>query len=170
MSHADRCENPSGALASRGGFDSVDANEKPLDDPSLNDASRLQSDIAQTIGLGEQFIGVIGGIFDLARTEALLAIRTLPKLIMLWLLMMPIILLTWCAFSALVAWTVVASSNQIGFGLFTFFLLQVLLLSGCRWLFVKYRERMAFPYTREQINDFVRSVHHEFNRRDKTKE
>ncbi|HEX7764958.1 MAG TPA: hypothetical protein VF433_15290, partial [Cellvibrio sp.] len=112
----------------------------------------------------------VGGVVDLARVEALLTVRTLPKLMMLWLMMMPIILLTWCAFSALMAWSVVAASGQVGLGMLTFFLLQVLLLFVCRWLFVKYRTRMTFPYTRAQIDQFVRSTQNEFDRCSKTKE
>ncbi|WP_331343849.1 hypothetical protein [Cellvibrio sp. UBA7661] len=170
MKHSGRSEISHGAFAPRERFNPADTDEKLLDDESLMSASRLESDVAQTIGLGEQFISVMSGIFDLARAEASLAVRTLPKLMMLWLLMMPIILLTWCAFSALVSWSVVAVTNQIGYGLLMFFMLQVLLLIGSRWLFVKYRERMAFPYTRKQVTDFVRSVQYEINHRDKTKE
>jgi uncharacterized membrane protein YqjE len=140
-----------------------------------NNASPLSSaswaaDVEQTLQLGEQLVGFIGGVVDLARVEALLAIRTFPKLIMLWLLMMPVMLLTWCAFSVLMAWAVFAASGQIGLGMLTFFLQQVLLLLVCRWLFVKYRTRMTLPCTRLQIDNFVRSMQDGFNSRDKTKE
>lgn len=127
-------------------------------------------DIEQTLQLGEQFVGVVGGIVDLARVEALLAVRTLPKILMLWLLMIPVLLLTWCAFSALMAWSVYAASEQVGLGMLTFFLQQVLLLLICRWLFVKYCTRMSMPYTRTQIDNLLRSTQHGFNHRDKTKE
>jgi uncharacterized membrane protein YqjE len=133
-------------------------------------AANGEADVAQTVQLGEQLIGFAGGVIDLARTEALLAVHTLPKVMMLWLIMMPIILLTWCSFSALVAWSVVALSEQLGLGMLTFFLLQVLLLFVCRWLFVKYRARMTFPYTRAHIDNFVRSTKNEFSRRSETKE
>lgn len=133
-------------------------------------AANWEADVAQTVQLGEQLIGFAGGVIDLARTEALLAVHTLPKVMMLWLIMMPIILLTWCSFSALVAWSVVALSEQLGLGMLTFFLLQVLLLFVCRWLFVKYRARMTFPYTRAHIDNFVRSTKNEFSRRSETKE
>ncbi len=133
-------------------------------------AANWEADRPQTVQLGEQLIGFAGGVIDLARTEALLAVHTLPKVMMLWLIMMPIILLTWCSFSALVAWSVVALSEQLGLGMLTFFLLQVLLLFVCRWLFVKYRARMTFPYTRAHIDNFVRSTKNEFSRRSETKE
>ena len=89
---------------------------------------------------------------------------------MLWLLIMPIMLLTWCAFSALVAWSVAALTEQLGFGMLAFFLLQVLLLFSCRWLFVKYRTYMTFPHTRAQIDNFVRRTKNEFSRRSEAKE
>lgn len=127
-------------------------------------------DVEQTIKLGEQFVGAMGGIMGLAHTEALLAVRTLPKLIMLWLLIMPVILLTWCAFSALVAWSVFAASGEPGLGMLTFFLQQVVLLLSCRWLYTKYRTRMTLPYTRAQIDNFIRSTKDGFNGKGKTKE
>lgn len=160
MNTHERNENAPGAAQPRDAFSP--SSHKP--------AANWESDVAQTLQLGEQLVGFVGGVVDLARVEALLAVRTLPKLMMLWLMMMPIILLTWCAFSALMAWSAVAASGQVGLGMLTFFLLQVLLLFVCRWLFVKYRTRMTFPYTRAQIDQFVRSTQDEFNRCSKTKE
>lgn len=142
----------------------------PENNPSPNTTANLATDVEQTLQLGEQFVGFIGGVVDLARVEALLAIRTLPKLIMLWLLIMPIMLLTWCAFSALMAWSVFAASGQVGLGMLMFFLQQVLLLLICRWLFVKYRTRMTLPYTRVQIDNFVRSIQDGFNNKGEAKE
>lgn len=135
-----------------------------------NTTASWASEVEQTIQLGEQLVGFLSGVVDLARVEALLAIRTLPKLIMLWLLIMPIMLLTWCAFSALTSWAVFAASEQVGLGMLMFFLQQVLLLLICRWLYVKYRTRMTLPYTRAQIDNFVRSTQNGFNSRSKTKE
>jgi hypothetical protein len=106
----------------------------------------------------------------LARVEALLAVRTLPKLMMLWILIMPIILLTWCAFSALLAWSVFAASEEVGLGMLTFFLQQVVLLLACRWLYVKYRTRMILPYTRAQIDNFLRSTQDGFKGGNQKKE
>lgn len=127
-------------------------------------------DVEQTIQLGEQFVGVVGGIVDLARAETVLAIRTFPKMLMLWLLMIPIILLTWCAFSALMAWSVYAASDEVGLGMLTFFLQQVLVLLVCCWWYVKYRARMTLPYTRKQIDTFLGSTKHELGGRNKEKE
>lgn len=133
-------------------------------------SSAWQTDIEKTMLLGEQFVGVLGGMVELARMEAQLAVRTLPKLMMLWLLIMPVMLLVWCSFSVLAAWSVYAASEQTGLGLLTFFLLQVILLLICRWAFVAYKARMSFPYTRAQVVDFMRSVKDEINTSDKTKE
>lgn len=137
--------------------------------PQANAANWL-TDMEQTLQLGDQFVGFAVGVIDLARIEALLAIKTLPKLLMLWLMMMPIILLTWCAFSALAAWSIYAASDEIGLGILMLFLLQVLLLLSCRWLFIKYRQRMTLPYTRAQIDGFIRSNSDGFSDRGETKE
>lgn len=146
------------------------ANDSPDQNTSSSTAASWETDVKQTLQLGEQLVGMVGGVVDLARAEALLAVRTLPKLMMLWLIMMPVMLLTWCAFSALMAWAAFALSGQVGWGMLTFFLQQVVLLLSCRWIFVKYRTRMTFPYTRGQIDNLVRSTQHEFSRRSEAKE
>ncbi|HSC68935.1 MAG TPA: hypothetical protein VLC79_14655 [Cellvibrio sp.] len=140
-------------------------------DPTVNDKrTGITADIEQTLQLGEQFLVFFTGAIDLARVEAMLALRTIPRVLMLWLLMMPVILLTWCSFSALTSWAVYAASEEIGLGIFMFFLQQLLLLLSCRWLFLKYRLRMTMPYTRAQLDTFMRSMHHGFGRSGETKE
>lgn len=114
------------------------------------------SDLERTLLFGEQFLGFIRDITDLARMEALLAVKSFPKLMMLWLLMMPVILLTWCSFSVMIAWAVYSVFNSPGFGVVTFFVMQLLLLIVCRWRYVIYRERLKLPYTRRHLGKFIR--------------
>lgn len=128
----------------------------------------LATNIEQTLQLGDQFIRFAAGIVDLARTEIALAVRTIPNLMMLWLLMMPIMLLTWSAFSILMAWLAYAASDNVGLGLFTFFLQQVLLLLVCRWWYLRYSKRMTLPYTRAHIDNFVRGMQHGSDSRSET--
>jgi hypothetical protein len=172
MGTHDQQESPLGVVNPQGNFyqDDVTKEDASKGKSVPNNATNWMTDIEQTIQLGEQFAGAFGGIVDLARMEALLAIRALPKLLMLWLLIMPIILLTWCAFSALMAWAVFEASGEVGLGMLTFFLLQIVLLLTCRLLYVKYRTRMTLPYTRAQIVDFVRSTQDGFRGGSKTKE
>jgi uncharacterized membrane protein YqjE len=172
MNAYDQKEDSSATVKSQGNFygEDLSGDNASGQDASPNDSASWIVDVEKTLQLGEQFVGFIGGVVDLARVEALLAIRTLPKLIMLWLLIMPVMLLTWCALSALIAWSVFAASDQVGLGMLTFFLQQVLLLLICRWLFVKYRTRMTLPYTRAQIDNFVRSAQDGFNNKGKAKE
>jgi hypothetical protein len=172
MSIHDHQKNSPEVEKPQGNFyaDNFSGESVPENNTSPHTTASWATDVEQTLQLGEQLVGFIGGVVDLARVEALLAIRTLPKLIMLWLLIMPIMLLTWCAFSALMAWSVFAASGQVGLGMLTFFLQQVLLLLICRWLFIKYRTRMTLPYTRAQIDNFVRSTQDGLNSRVKTKE
>ncbi len=156
--------------------------DKPMQSPpeaeslqgALNSAtqggsSNWETDVAQTLKLGEQLVDFAGGVVDLARAEALLALNSLPKVVMLWLIMMPVILLTWCSFSVLIAWGAVALSGELGLGILMFFLLQALLLVICRLLFVKYRRRMTFPCTRAQIDNFIQEAKYEFKCRSETK-
>lgn len=142
--------------------------------PAANNAAgkspSWSDDMQQTLKLGDQFVTFFGGIIDLARMEALLAIRTFPKVLMLWLLMMPVILLTWVSFSVLAGWGIYALTGEFGWGIFTVFFQQLLLLLVCRWLFIKYRTRMTLPNTRVQVDNFVRSVQHGFSHQSETKE
>ena len=147
-------------------------NEAPLEGSSPQEERLTQGapvdwekELQQTLKLGEQFTDFAVGTVDLARTEVLLAAQTLPKVMMLWLIMMPIILLAWCAFSVLMAWAIFAASTQMGLALLVVFLLQVLLLLSCRWLFGQYRLRMTLPFTRAHISDFIRSLENESGRK-----
>ncbi|PUA29970.1 MAG: hypothetical protein B0W54_05390 [Cellvibrio sp. 79] len=108
------------------------------------------------LALGEQVVRLVNDIADLVRMETMLAIQSIPRLLMLWFLMMPILLLTWCSFSAWIAWMLYAATQLPGAGFFAFFLQQLLLLFVCRWLYTKYRQRMTLPYTREHIDKFLR--------------
>jgi len=172
MNIHDQKENSPEAVKPHGNFygDNLADEDASEHDASPTTSASWAANVEQTLQLGEQLMGLVGGVVDLARVEALIAIRTLPKLMMLWLLIMPIMLLTWCALCALIAWSAFAASGQVGLGILTFFLQQVLLLLVCRWLFVRYRTRMTLPHTRAQIDELVRSVHYGFNSRSETKE
>lgn len=153
-----------------------DIKEAPLEahapqEDASNQATQPKwaDDLEQTLILGKQFSKFAVDLMDLAGAEMLLAMKTFPKLMMLWLLMMPIILLSWCAFSGLVAWIVFALTEQAGLSILAIFLLQIVLLISSRWLFVQYRKRMTLPYTREQITSFMRSINNESNERDSAK-
>jgi len=168
MNNHDLKENPPGAVKSQEDLSAASpANSDPNDAPVGSDWGLS---VEQTLQLGDQFVGFAAGVVDLARVEILLAARTLPNLMMLWLLMMPIMLLTWVAFSVLMAWAVFETSQQIGLGLLVFFLQQALLLLVCRWFFVRHRMRMTLPYTRAHIDNFIRGIRHGSNSRGKPEE
>ena len=137
---------------------------------SVGESSRWESDVEKTVQLGEQFVGVLGGVVDLARMETLLAVRTVPKFIVLWLLIVPIVFLAWCAFSTLMSWAIFSVSEQIGLALLTFLLLQIVLLLICWWTFERFKKHMSFQYTRSHIASIMQGVKDEFNAVDKTKE
>ena len=137
---------------------SVDAPVDASSDENITASENITTSVEQTLQLGEQLMGFAAGVVDLARTEISLAVRTLPNLLMIWVIMMPIMLLTWGAFTVLVAWIVYDASQHTGLGLLVFFLQQVLLLVACRWLYLRYSVRMTLPYTRAHIVDFVRGM------------
>ena len=116
----------------------------------------VPSELNKTIQLGQQLLGFATDITDLARMEALLAVQSIPRLLMLWLIMMPVILLTWCSLTALIAWAMFSITDQVGVGLFSFFLQQVLLLLACYLLYTKYKKRMTMPYTRKHWRNFIK--------------
>lgn len=119
------------------------------------------TELNKTIQLGQQLLGFAADITDLARMEALLAVQSIPRLLMLWLIMMPVILLTWCSLTALIAWAMFSVTGQIGVGLFSFFLQQVLLLLACYLLYTKYKKRMTMPYTRKHWQNFIKEFNDE---------
>ena len=125
-------------------------------DPSTGGSLPPPDNVKDILALGEQVVGLVNDIADLVRMETMLAIRSIPRLLMLWFLMMPILLLTWCSFSVWIAWMLYAATQQSGIGFFAFFLQQLLLLFVCRWLYGKYQVRMTLPYTRQHIDKFLR--------------
>lgn len=138
-------------------MDAHDQKQKsPVRDAPQGDFPDVDPDMGNPLQLGEQVAGFVTDMIDLARMEATLAIRSFPKLLMLWFLMMPILLLTWCSFTGMIAWFAYSYTQQVGIGLFAFFFQQLLLLSMCRWLYVRYKQVMTLPYTREHINRFMR--------------
>lgn len=130
--------------------------EAVREDSSSTDPPRNADNLNDTLALGEKIVGLVNDIADLVRMETMLAIRSIPRLLMLWFLMMPILLLTWCSFSVWIAWMLYAATEQPGVGFFAFFLQQLLLLFVCRWLYAKYQLRMTLPYTRAHIDKFLR--------------
>lgn len=139
------------------------AHDPTEDSPGSQDSTGelpFKRELENSLQLGEHMLACLTGLIDLARTELQLAIQSIPKLMMMWLLMMPILLLTWCSFSILVAWLIYDMSGHVGFGLFIFFLLQLLLLLVCHLFYKKYCARMALPTTREHINTFMRTLNY----------
>lgn len=138
-------------------MDAHDQKQKsPGGDIPPGDFSGVDQKLENTLQLGEQVVGFFTDMIELARMEAALAVRSFSRVLMLWFLMMPILLLTWCSFSGMMAWLAYSYTLHVGTGLFVFFFQQLLLLSICRWLYVRYRQRMTLPYTRAHINRFMR--------------
>ena len=129
----------------------------------------IAGELAQTAALGRRIVDFFLSSMDLAGLEIRLAVQTLPKLILIILLMVPLLLLVWCSFSVLIAWCVFTLTAQMGLGLLAFFVLQVGLFLICRSFFNKYCSRMTLPNTRAQIAALT-GGDDELTRRNKAKE
>lgn len=136
-------------------LEGASASTSPDNDPPI------PSEMEKTIRLGKEVLGFAVDLTDIARMEATLAVKSLPRLLMLWFIMMPIILLAWCSLSVVVAWAVYSMTDELGAGLITFFFQQMLLLFICRGLYVKCKKRMTMPYTREHVSKMMRGFAHE---------
>lgn len=137
-----------------------DLKAKPFDEQDAPEGSPLINELENTLSLGQQIIDCALGLADLARAELQLAIHSLPRLLMLWLITMPILLMTWCSFSVLIAWCIYDFSKVAVMGFLVFFLMQLFLLLMCNWLYRKYRARMMLPNTSAQIRDLIQVLNY----------
>lgn len=138
------------------------------EEQSASGGTPLASDLENTLQLGTHIIDCAVGVADLARVEVQLAIHSLPRLVMLWLITMPILLLTWCSFSVLIAWCVWELTGVNAVAFLVFFLLQLLLLLTCHLLYRQYCMRMTLPNTVAQIKTFIRMLNYGSSNTSKT--
>ncbi len=146
-----------------------DLKNGPPEEQAASGSSSLTSELENTLQLGAQLIHCAVGVADLAKAELQLAIHSLPRLLMLWLITMPILLITWCSFSVLIAWCVYELSNIGVLGFLVFFLMQLFLLLVCNSLYRKYRTRMMLPNTSAQIRDFIKVLNYGSSSKGETK-
>lgn len=128
---------------------------------SAGDVPANSNELHKTIELGRQVAGFVVDLADIARMEAMLAAKVMPRVLLLWLAMVPIILLAWCSFAACIGWAVYSLTESLGAGLFVFFLQQMLLLLLCHLLQRKSKAQMAMPYTRNHLNNFLKGFSNE---------
>lgn len=91
-------------------------------------------------------------IVELAKVEALQALETLPRLLMLACCRLPVLLLTWLSFAVLVACAIYTSTGNLVAAAGSFFLLQLALTLVLEYRTQRLHERMKFSKTREALS------------------
>lgn len=94
-------------------------------------------------------------IFKLLQLELRLALSDSPRLLVLALLFIPILMLTWISFSALLAWLIYLLNTSVTQGLLTFFIIQFLGLVGISIGWKHYKKSLTLPLTRQHISRLV---------------
>lgn len=116
----------------------------------------MESEFHRLLTLGRQLVGAAGDLLGLARVEAALALSALPKVGVIALLAIPIGLLSWISFSALVAWGAFQWLDSFGVAILAFFLVQVITLVVFVSLVKKWIQDMKFTYTKNNFAKFAK--------------
>jgi uncharacterized membrane protein YqjE len=126
--------------------------------PSESATDKEKSDLSASIEWLRSLSTMAGAIIRLAIAEISLAKEDLGRLIISSLLMIPLAVLTWIAFTLLAAWQVYALSASVGLGLLTFAAIQLfavlLLLNRIK----VYRRSLTLPATRTQILSIIDEI------------
>lgn len=119
----------------------------------------FSQDVAGLVELGEVALGLLRGIAELAGMEARLAASSLPKLLAVLILTLPLALLSWVALSCLISWLVFLASHSATLGILAFLLIQVGMLFVCKLLLGRYRRNLSMPHTRYQIRNLSKGLY-----------
>ena len=134
----------------------MDDSEQPL---SLETAKLEALRLLQIGGLSFAYLSSIS---QLAAAELVLSAKTVPKLVGVGLLLVPIIYLAWLGLSAFLSWSayLVFDSSLLGMGVF--FLLQCLLLLLGVWYLRRASRLIGFAQSKAQVSALVETIKHEF--------
>lgn len=136
--------------------------------PSTGSAGREK--LEETLALGQQALAFLAQLADLLRLEAMLAVQSLPRMAALWLLTLPLALLTWVSFAVLVSWGVYTAVQWPLAGFATFFGLNLLALVVAHLGMRKHIKRMSFRETRQQLRATLGGINEELSKTRQTKE
>ena len=146
--------------------DPVDAGPDGPDDRVTDFGSEFQNAVA----IGDQVIGYLGSLGELARLEIGLAFQSIPRLLSAWALLIPLALLLWVSFSATLAWSAYSLSGYPLVGFSCFSLLQLIGCAVAAYQLRRYRQRLRLPNTRRELNRMREVVRREFESKSKTGE
>lgn len=103
----------------------------------------------------EQARTISADIFQLVQLELRLAISDSKRLFILALLFVPMLMLTWIGFSALLAWQVYLVNMSVTQGLLAFCIIQFLGLVGIVMSWNYYKKSLSLPLTRQNIRQLM---------------
>ena len=121
---------------------------------SKSEAPKTLDDISLLINWLQHAASTGSEIFDLFQLEVRLAVTDMMRLMVLAKLLIPMLVLTWMSFSALLTWQAYLCNSSVTQGLLFLCLLQFcgLLLIALGWK--HYRKSISLPLTRKHIQQF----------------
>lgn len=128
------------------------------------------SEFQNAVAIGDQVIGYLGSLGELARLEIGLALESIPRLLSAWALLIPLALLVWVSVSATLAWSGYSLSGYPLVGLACFSLLQLVAAAAVAYKLRRYRQRLKLPNTRRELNRMREMVRREIEPKSKTGE
>lgn len=93
-------------------------------------------------------------LFKLMQAEFALTLATIPRIVVMSVVLLPFLLLAWISLCVLMAWFAWEWSGELGLGLFVFFVLQVIPSVLLALKLVRLQKDLFFPATKRQLRKF----------------
>lgn len=119
---------------------------------NANAGAELQAWLA----LGGQALAVVEQLATVMRLELGLAVADTKRLLIVVLAMIPLVLLAWLGFCALLAWLAVVASQSVTLGLATFLLLQLVSLYFLARAAQRFQSSLGFPVSRRHLQALMK--------------
>ncbi|MFT6987433.1 MAG: hypothetical protein ACJAT7_003288 [Psychromonas sp.] len=130
-------------------------NPDPANPHDKAEQSEPLDELQMWTGWLQQSAAIGTDILQLLQLELRLAITDSKRLLVVALLFIPLLMLTWIGFTALLAWLVYLLNTSITQGLLTFFISQALGLMGICMSWKYYKKSFSLPLTREHIQNII---------------
>lgn len=126
-------------------------------DPADNiEKSEALDEIKLLIDWLQQAAATSSDILDLFQLEVQLAVSDIKRLILLAKLFVPMLMLTWISFSAVLTWHVYLLNESVSQGLLFSCFLQFLGLLAISMGWKHYQKSLTLPLTRQHICQFIK--------------
>ena len=118
--------------------------------------SGAMAEIDLLIAWLQHTVSISAEIFDLFQLEVRLAVTDVKRLILLAKLVVPMLILTWISFSALLSWHIYLLNASVSQGLLFLCLFQFfgLLVISISWKY--YQKSLSLPLTRQHIRQLIK--------------